>query len=163
MLNIKKISFLKTNENKNTDAAGTPEIGYACGYARSQRGFWIQCLPRRPWVHPLHNQSLRGPTASAFFFFFSFVVHFVFRHFLFFLSSFSFPFVFPFVLCIGYFCSKISWLRNVLFISFRFFHVHINILLIWRNLREILKFLFFSFLFFFFINKFQIQIAWNVS
>ena len=98
-----------------------------------------------------------------FFFFFSFVVHFVFRHFLFFLSSFSFPFVFPFVLCIGYFCSKISWLRNVLFISFRFFHVHINILLIWRNLREILKFLFFSFLFFFFINKFQIQIAWNVS
>ena len=92
---------------QNADSAEPWEIGYERGVPRPQRVFLIECFPRRPWVHPLHNQSPRDPAASAFsFFFFSFLFPFVFRRFvfsIFFLFLFLFVFSFCFSFCFSLF------------------------------------------------------------
>ena len=88
---------------QNADSAEPWEIGYERGVPRPQRVFLIECFPRRPWVHPLHNQSPRDPAASAFSFFFFLFFFLLFFGVLFFLSFFFFffflffLFVFPFV------------------------------------------------------------------
>ena len=81
-------------------------------------------------------------------------------------SSF-FSILFFFYFCFSFcFMKRIFWpnfVTNVLFISFRFFHVNSNILSVWRNLSAILFFLLFLFPFFSLQQKFQIQNARNAS